>query len=351
MSIPCILSIGDRTIGDGQPCLLIAEVAQAHDGSLGMAHAFLDAAADAGADAIKFQTHLAEAESTLDEPFRIAFSRQDNSRYAYWRRMEFTPEQWTGLAEHARQRGLLFLSSPFSEAAVRLLQDLGVPAWKVGSGEAISAALLETMVSTGLPILLSTGMSRWHEIDAAVAGLQQRAVPHALFQCTSRYPTPPEEVGLNVLAEMRKRYICPVGLSDHSGMIHPALAALARGCDLLELHVTFDRRMFGPDSRASLTFEEFSRIREARDAFLQMDRHPVDKDALAESMAAMRSTFGKSLAPVRVLEAGTVIDASMVAMKKPATGLQASDLSRILGRRLIRTVEPERLLQWSDLEP
>jgi N-acetylneuraminate synthase len=351
MSSASTVSIGDRAIGGGAPCLLIAEVAQAHDGSLGMAHAFLDAAADAGADAIKFQTHLAAAESTLDEPFRVAFSRQDDSRFAYWRRMEFTPEQWAGLAEHARQRGLLFLSSPFSEAAVQLLSSLGVPAWKVGSGEAISAALLESMVATGQPILLSTGMSRWQEIDASVEALGQRGVPHALLQCTSRYPTPPEEVGLNVLAEMRRRYSCPVGLSDHSGSIHPALAALARGCDLLELHVTFDRRMFGPDSRSSLTFEEFSRIREARDAFLEMDQHPVDKDAMAESMATMRATFGKSLAPVRVLEAGTVLEASMLAMKKPATGLQAADLDQVVGRRLVRAVAPERLLQWSDLEP
>lgn len=351
MSSASTVSIGDRAIGGGAPCLLIAEVAQAHDGSLGMAHAFLDAAADAGADAIKFQTHLAAAESTLDEPFRVAFSRQDDSRFAYWRRMEFTPEQWAGLAEHARQRGLLFLSSPFSEAAVQLLSSLGVPAWKVGSGEAISAALLESLVATGQPILLSTGMSRWQEIDASVEALGQRGVPHALLQCTSRYPTPPQEVGLNVLAEMRRRYSCPVGLSDHSGSIHPALAALARGCDLLELHVTFDRRMFGPDSRSSLTFEEFSRIREARDAFLEMDQHPVDKDAMAESMATMRATFGKSLAPVRVLEAGTVLEASMLAMKKPATGLQAADLDQVVGRRLVRAVAPERLLQWSDLEP
>ncbi|MFM7087560.1 MAG: N-acetylneuraminate synthase family protein [Cyanobium sp.] len=351
MSRAPVLSLGDRLVGADSPCLLIAEVAQAHDGSLGMAHAFLDAAAEAGADAIKFQTHLAEAESTLDEPFRIAFSRQDESRYAYWRRMQFTAEQWAGLAEHARQRGLLFLSSPFSEAAVRLLADLGVPGWKVGSGEALGSALVEAMVAAGGPILLSTGMSRWQEIDAAVASLEQRGVPHALLQCTSRYPTPLEEVGLNVLAQMRQRYRCPVGLSDHSGSIFPALAALARGCDLLEVHVTFDRRMFGPDASASLTFEEFSRIRQARDAFQQIDGHPVDKDAMAESMATMRATFGKSLAPARVLEAGTVLDASMIVMKKPATGLQASDLDTVLGRRLVRTVHPERLLQWSDLEP
>jgi N,N'-diacetyllegionaminate synthase len=351
MGSPGTLCIGDRVIGDSMPCLLIAEVAQAHDGSLGLAHAFLDAAADAGADAIKFQTHLAATESTLDEPFRIAFSPQDDSRFAYWRRMEFTPEQWAGLAEHARDRGLLFLSSPFSEAAVQLLYELGVPAWKVGSGEAISNALIGSMEATGRPILLSTGMSSWHEIDLAVEGLLQRGIPHALFQCTSRYPTPPEEVGLNVLAEMRQRYECPVGLSDHSGSIHPALVALARGCDLLELHVTFDRRMFGPDASSSLTFDEFQRIREARDAINLMDAHPVDKDAIAESMAAMRATFGKSLAPAFVLEEGTVLESSMLLMKKPATGLKATDLPRLVGRRLARKVQPDRLLQWSDLEP
>lgn len=345
------ISIGGRTIGGGAPCLLIAEVAQAHDGSVGMAHAFLDAAADAGADAIKFQTHLAAAESTLDEPFRIEFSRQDDRRYNYWRRMEFTPEQWHGLAKHARARGMIFLSSPFSETAVDLLSDLGVPAWKVGSGEAISGALLASMEATGHPILLSTGMSSWQEIDCTVAGLEQRGVPHALFQCTSRYPTPLEEVGLNVLDMMRRRYGCPVGLSDHSGSIHPSLAALARGCDLLELHVTFDRRMFGPDASASLTFTEFRQVREARDAFQLLDMHPVNKDALAESMADMRATFGKSLAPVRVLKAGTVLEASMLVMKKPATGLQSSDLAKVIGRRLVSTVGPDHLLKWSDLEP
>ena len=347
---PRTLSIGDRLIGASEPCLLIAEIAQAHDGSLGMAHAFLDAAADAGADAIKFQTHLAAAESTLDEPFRVTFSKQDKTRYDYWKRMQFTPEAWAGLAQHARDRGLLFLSSPFSVEAVQLLSAVGVPAWKVGSGEALGSALVESMIAAGGPILLSTGMSRWREIEASVADLEQRKVPHALLQCTSRYPTSLEAVGLNVLSEMRARFRCPVGLSDHSGTTFPALAALARGCSLLEVHVTFDRRMFGPDSASSLTFDEFRLIRDARDAFLVMDRHPVDKDSMADALATMRSTFGKSLAPVRVLEAGTVLDESMLVMKKPATGLQADDLKSVLGRRLARTVQPERLLQWSDLE-
>lgn len=344
------LSIGDRLIGPSEPCLLIAEVAQAHDGSLGMAHAFLDAAADAGADAIKFQTHLAGAESTLDEPFRIAFSRQDKTRYEYWKRMEFSAEQWAGLAEHARDRDLLFLSSPFSVEAVQLLANLGVPAWKVGSGEALGSTLFDSMIAAGGPILLSTGMSRWSEIDATVAYLEKRQVSHALLQCTSCYPTSLNAVGLNVLSEMRERYCCPVGLSDHSGTPFTALAALARGCDVIEVHVTFDHCMFGPDTASSLTFDQLRMICDARNAFRTIDQNPVDKDAMADELSLMRSTFGKSLAPVRVLQAGTVLEETMLVMKKPATGLTADDLNVVLGRRLARTVQPDRLLQWSDLE-
>src|SRR5688500_17299681 len=127
---------------DRPTCLIIGEVAQAHDGSLGMAHAFIDAIAAAGADAVKFQTHIAAAESTLEEPWRVRFSPQDESRYAYWQRMEFTEPQWVGLRAHAEQRGLRFLSSPFSSEAVSLLSRVGVAAWKTEAGEVSYLALL-----------------------------------------------------------------------------------------------------------------------------------------------------------------------------------------------------------------
>src|SRR5438132_3476892 len=153
-------------------CLIVGEVAQAHDGSLGMAHAFIDAIAAAGADAVKFQTHLAHAESTPAEPWRVRFSAQDDSRYAYWRRMEFTEDQWCGLRAHAIDRGLLFLSSPFSLEAIELLTRVGVAAWKVASGEIANTSILDRMTETGLPIMLSTGMSRVDEIDVAVTRIR-----------------------------------------------------------------------------------------------------------------------------------------------------------------------------------
>jgi N-acetylneuraminate synthase len=232
-------AIGQRTVGPGNPALIIAEIAQAHDGSLGMAHAFIDAVADTGADAIKFQTHIAEAESTLDEPFRVRSAGQDRTRFDYWRRMEFTLPEWCGLAKHAGERGLIFLSSAFSIAAIELLKAVGVAAWKVGSGDYASRDLWNAMAATGAPILFSTGMATRGEIDSAVALFRARAVPFALLQCTSAYPVALEEVGLNVLEEFRSQYRCPVGLSDHSGGPYPGLAAISRKADILEIHVTF----------------------------------------------------------------------------------------------------------------
>jgi N,N'-diacetyllegionaminate synthase len=146
-----------RAAGEG--CLVVAEVAQSHDGSLGLAHAFVDAIADAGADAVKFQTHIAAAESTPAEPWRVKFSRQDATRYDYWKRMEFSEEAWKGLKEHADARGLWFLSSPFSEEAAALLDRVGVAAWKVASGETSNLPLLERLVADGRPVLLSTASS------------------------------------------------------------------------------------------------------------------------------------------------------------------------------------------------
>jgi len=328
------ITLGARTIGGAHPCLVIAEVAQAHDGSLNMAHAFIDAAAAASADAIKFQTHIAAAESTPAEQWRVQFSRQDATRYEYWRRMEFEPEQWAGLRAHAHQRGLLFLSTPFSHQAADLLDRIGVDGWKIASGEISNLALLEHLATKPRALLMSTGMSPWAEIDTAVATAQRLHLPYALFQCTSIYPTPAEKIGLNVIGEMRTRYRCPIGLSDHTGKRETAIAATALGINLLEVHVTFHRRMFGPDVVASLTFDELAEtVRMMR--FIEAARqHPVDKDKVAAELAPMRALFNKSIVAARDLPAGTVLAAADVAMKKPGTGLPAARLKEIIGRKL-----------------
>jgi len=325
-------------------------VALTHDGSLGLAHAFIDAIANAGADAVKFQTHIASAESTPAEPFRVKFSRQDKTRYDYWKRMEFTEDGWRGLAEHARERGILFLSSPFSIEAVELLDRLGMPVWKIASGETSNAMLLERILDTRKPVLLSTGMSPIEEIDAAVARVRARKVEVGVFQCTTAYPCPAEKVGLNLIPFYRDRYACWIGLSDHSATIYPGLAAATMGIDMLEVHVALSREMFGPDVIASVTTHELRQLVDGIRFIERMKAHPLDKDASAEETAALRKLFTRSLVASADLPAGTVIAREHVAIKKPGTGLAPDRLDEILGRRLKRAVAADQLLAADDIE-
>ncbi len=344
------LKIGDRIVGAGKPSLIIAEVAQAHDGSLGTAHAFIDAIAGAGADAVKFQTHIAAAESTPDEPWRVKFSPQDATRFDYWKRMEFTEDQWIGLRQHADESGLIFLSSPFSFQAVDLLTRVGVAAWKVPSGETANIPLLDQMTATGLPVILSTGMSPMDEIDTAVERIRSRGVEPAVLQCTTDYPCPPEKVGLNLIADFRKRYGCPVGLSDHSGTIYPGLAAVTLGIEILEVHVTFSREMFGPDVPASITTDELGRLVEGIRFIETIKAHPVNKENMARDLKPLRDMFTKSVVAQKNLKAGTVLKTGDLTLKKPGTGLPAARLPELIGRRLKRAVAADTLIAEEDLD-
>lgn len=340
------LAIGGHEIGAGRPCLVVAEVAQAHDGSLGAAHAYIDAAAKAGADAVKFQTHIAQAESTPGEQFRVKFSRQDASRYEYWKRMEFTEAQWHGLKAHCDEAKVLFLSSPFSLEAVALLERVGVPAWKVGAGEVSNLPMLEMMAKTGTPVILSSGMSPLSELDRAVEAVQRRC---AVLQCTTSYPCPPEKLGLNVIGELRARYGLPTGLSDHSGTIHAGLAAVTVGCDLLELHVVFSRECFGPDTSSSVTTRELRTLVEGIRFIEKAKSNPVDKDQAAESMGELRRLFGKSVVAARALPQGHVLTAADLAFKKPGTGIPAARAGELVGKRLVRALGADALFSEADL--
>jgi N-acetylneuraminate synthase len=330
---------------------VIGEVAQAHDGSLGMAHAFIDAIARAGGDAVKFQTHIAGAESTPAEPWRTRFSRQDDTRLDYWRRMEFTPEQWEGLKRHAEEKGMVFLSSPFSPEAADLLDRLGMIAWKVASGEITNLPLIQRMAATGKPVMLSTGMSPLAEIDEAVETVVRQQAPLAVMQCASMYPCPPEAVGLNNIALFRERYGAAAGISDHSATIFPGLAAATIGAEVIEVHVTLSREMFGPDVIASLTTAEFGELCRGVRAIEAMKANPVDKTAVATQAAPLREIFMKSVVAAADLPVGRVLSVTDLAAKKPGTGLRASQMGSLVGRRLKRAVRRDQQLSLDDLEP
>jgi len=342
-------NIGPHLVGGSRRCFVIGEIAQAHDGSLGAAHAYIDAAAKAGVDAVKFQTHIADAESSHEEPWRVKFSPQDETRFAYWKRMEFSEDHWRGLKDHAERLGLVFISTPFSDQAVDMLDRLGMTVWKVASGEVNNPMLMDRMMATGKPVLLSSGMSSIAELDQVVAKLQVKLHPFAVLQCTSNYPTPPEKLGLNLLEEYRARYGCPVGLSDHSGTIYAGLAAATLGADILEVHVTFSREMFGPDVIASVTSTELAKLVEGIRFIERAKDNPIDKDALAAGFDTMRRTFTKSLYAAADLAAGTVLEKHHLVAKKPGTGIRVDQIESILGRRLAANVPVGTMLKLSDM--
>lgn len=340
--------IGTLEIGAGR-CFIVMEVAQAHDGDLSAAHSFIDIAAVAGADAVKFQTHIAEAESSPMEPFRVTFSK-DKTRYDYWKRMEFAEFQWKELRDHALGKKLIFLNTPFSFEALAMLDRLGVPAWKVGSGEVTNLPLLEAMTKTGKPVLLSSGMSSLAELDKAVKLVSSVNIPLMIYQCTSSYPCAPAKVGLPLLAVLRERYDVPVGLSDHSGKVWFGVAAAALGAASVEVHITMDRQSSGPDVPASLTPDELKHLVEGIRMVEESMISEVDKDEIAGEMSEMKRIFGRSVFTCAAMAAGTVLNSENITLKKPAGGIPAEKFKAVLGRKLRHSLSKDTMLTEVDIE-
>lgn len=327
-----------------QHIYVIGEIGQAHEGSIGLAHAYIDALAHAGANAAKFQVHLADAESSIYEDFRVKIPYQNGSRFDYWKSMEFTAEEWNGLKKHCEKAGLHFLASPFSLAAVDLLNAIGVIGFKIGSGEVDNLPMLDKIAATGKPVILSSGMSSWAELDQAVMLLKSRGTAVSILQCTTAYPAKPHQWGLNVMHEMSQRYQVSVGFSDHSGDIFACLAAAALGAGLLEFHVTFDKRMSNPDASSSLTFRQATTLITGIRRIETALNFPVNKDANA-TFSRMKSMFGKSLAVNRDLRKGERIQCTDLETKKPAGfGVAAARYQDVLGKTLTRDIA-----QWEFL--
>lgn len=323
---------------------IIAEIGQAHNGSLGMAHAYIDALAKTGIDAIKFQTHIAEAESSIHEPFRVKFSKQDATRFDYWKRMEFTLEQWKDLKAHCDDVGLEFMSSPFSNAAVDVLETVGVKRYKIGSGEVNNFLLLEKIAQTGKPIIVSSGMSSFDELDDTVAFLKEKNCDYSILQCTTSYPTQPENFGLNVIQEIKSRYNVTVGFSDHSGSTEACIAAAALGAEIFEFHAVFNKSMFGPDVTSSLIIDEISSLTIALKNIEKALNNAVDKNDISK-FESLKNIFEKSLAVNKDLPEGHIITFNDLEAKKPADkGIKASRFKEVIGKKVAR-----KMMQWDFL--
>jgi N,N'-diacetyllegionaminate synthase len=337
------MQIGNRNLGPGEPAFLIAEIGNNHDGSARQAEAFVRAAAEAGADAVKFQTHIAEAEMLPSTPTPPHF---DEPRYAFMQRMELSLDEHLHLKARAEELGMVFFSSPFSVEAVDLLERVGVPLYKIASGEVTNPPLLEAVARTGKPILLSTGMSALSDIDRAVEIFKQAGTEIVVLQCTSSYPCPPEKVNLRAMSALGERYHCPVGLSDHTPGIYSGIAAVALGAVCVEKHFTLSRRLYGPDHHASLEPEDLQRLVEGV-------RHVESAlgDGIKERDPAhdpVRAAFEKSVVARVPIGAGATIETSMLTTKRPGTGIPAASIPEIVGRKAARDLEANHLLEAGD---
>ncbi|MBM4439476.1 MAG: N-acetylneuraminate synthase family protein [Candidatus Rokubacteria bacterium] len=328
------------------PVLIIAEAGSVHDGSFGIATRLVDVAAECGVDLVKFQTHIAAAETLRGAPTPPYFKGEP--RFEYFERTAFTREQWVRLKAHCESRKVEFMSSPFSVEAVELLESIGMARYKIPSGEVTNLPYLEAIARTGKPVILSSGMSSWRELDAAVETVLRRHDRLTILQCTTEYPCPPEQVGLNVMLEMRARYGRPVGLSDHTLTSYAAFAAVTLGASVIEKHFTLSRHLYGSDAKHSLEPGELADMVRGIRAIEAMLANPVDKESAAR-FKAMKETFEKSVVSVAAIPAGAVLSAEMLAVKKPGTGIPAARLSEVIGRRAARAIPPDTLLGELDV--
>ncbi len=309
---------------------VVAEIAQAHDGSLGILHSLIEALSETGINAIKFQIHIADAESSEEEPFRTNFSYVDQKRIDYWRRMELNLDEWMRIKTKCELLGLEFIATPFSNMAVELLEKLNVEKYKIGSGDINNKLLIDRIALTKKEVILSTGLTSIEELDEIINHISKKSTPFSILQCTTKYPTLPEEVGLNWINIFREKYKCPVGLSDHSGNIFSALGAVALGANIIESHVTFDKRMFGPDSKSSLTIDEFKELVKGIRC-LEKSRGEVKKNSIEN----LRNIFGKSLSVNKNMKRGDIINFSDLEGKKPACkGISAKNYEKVIGKEL-----------------
>ena len=322
--------------------MIIAEIGSVHDGDIKKAIALIKSASNSGADLIKFQMHIADEETLIDAPSPSYFKKE--KRYDYFERTAFSLEEWKKIKKFCEKLGREFLCSPFSEKAIDHLEALKVKRYKVPSGELTNISLLEKLKKIKKHIILSTGMSSWNEIDIAVNILKKN---FSILQCSSIYPCPHEKVGINVIHELKKRYKCPVGFSDHTLGYSAAFAAASNGASIIEKHFTLSRKMYGSDAKNSMEPNEFSfLVKNIKEIWKILD-NPVDKNNLNE-YKDMKKVFEKSIVAKNDLKANSILRKKDIVFKKPGTGIRALDYKRLIGKRLNKEIKKNNLLKMKD---
>jgi len=328
---------------------LIAEVAQAHGGNLKEVFKFIDRVSQHNIDAIKFQTHIPEFESTYDEPFRKKIKGFKN-RYEYWKSMEFKKIEWIKIKKYCKLKKIIFLSSVFSIESVKLLSSIGLKTWKIGSGECNSIDLLNYL-KTNLnndPILISTGLMNNKKI-AEIYKFFIKKNPICIMHCVSKYPTKLNELGFNNIDELNKKFNCIIGYSDHSGSVYSILYALSKSIPIIEFHVKINENDKNLDKTSSIKIKDLEIITKANDAFYELKINNTNKNRLTKEQVSMLNIFGKSLAFKHDMKKGQIIKKVNITLKKPGNGIKHESISKIIGKKLSRNVSNKQLINYKDL--
>lgn len=346
------LNISGRPVGPESPCFIVAEAGVNHNGSMDIARGLINAAKSAGADAVKFQTFRAERLATRHAPkadYQKSLTDSAESQFDMLKRLELSNADHCVLADYCEKKGILFLSTPFDEESADFLDKMGMGTFKIPSGEITNLRFLEHVARIGRPVILSTGMSNLDEVRRAVDTFKKAGNSNlAILHCVSNYPANPEDANLRAMATMQRAFALPVGFSDHTPGVEVALAAVALGACILEKHFTLDRKMPGPDHRASLDPEELTTmvrgIRTVESALGDGLKKPVPDEAGTADVAR------RSLVAASDIPAGTILAGEHLQLRRPGTGLSPSMENRVVGKIMKQFIAAGTLIRLEMLE-
>ncbi len=344
------IKILERLIGADQPCFIIAEAGVNHNGDMNLAHKLIDAAIAAGADAIKFQSFIAEDLVTAGTPkanYQVETTGTDDGQFGMLKALELSAGQQAEIKGHCDEGGIIYLCTPYEEKSADMLDRLDVAAYKVASTDTNNIPFLRYLAAKGRPVILSTGMSDEEEVENSMVALEAAKGKTAILHCTSEYPAPPEESNLRAIRRLREKYQCPVGYSDHTAGIGVSPYAIAAGASILEKHFTLDVDLPGPDHRASIIPEELTEL-------VNMVRmvEKVMGDGVKIPMTSElknKNKMQKSIVADRDIEAGHIFQAQDLVIKRPGTGLAPKLLDELIGKKSAVDISRDSVLQDSDV--
>lgn len=348
-----VIRLGDRSVGDDMPVLIVAEAGVNHNGDIHLAHRLIDAAVKAGADAVKFQSFITEDLITPEAPkaaYQVETTGGPGSQYGMLKSLELSADQHASLKAHCGDAGILYLCTPYENTSVDMLDRMGVAAFKIASTDTTNIPFLRHVARKRRPVILSTGMSTLGEVEHAVqtlrdGGLDGRII---LLQCTSEYPAPINEVNLRAMLTMRQAFACPVGFSDHTQGVGAAPWAVALGACVVEKHLTLDRSMAGPDHRASLEPAELATlVRTVREVEAALGD---GVKRLMPSERANKPLMQRSLVTARAIRPGEKISGDALTCRRPANGLPPSYFDKIVGRKAARFIAAGELISLDSID-